>query len=213
MAEQEESLRERQPWKAAYTKDYAWLGDVVTKHYHGDDSDVKVLVAGILKSFEGMPVEDYEAAAASFLDQAPHPTLKRRLRDCIYEPMIELLRHLEAHGFVNYIASAAIATSCASLPSEIYGIPAERVVGSSNALGYVEDGDCGSVAYLAKPDVFDDGPAKPVRIWSRIGRVRRSHGNPALRLLLLHDDAARHLRGERGVRPRRRGPPTEPLPR
>ena len=37
------SLRDRQPWKAAYEKDYAWLGGVVTKHYHGDDSDVKVL--------------------------------------------------------------------------------------------------------------------------------------------------------------------------
>ena len=24
--------------------------------------------------------------------------------------------------------------------------------------------------YLAEPDVFDDGPVKPVRIWSRIGR-------------------------------------------
>jgi hypothetical protein len=24
--------------------------------------------------------------------------------------------------------------------------------------------------YLAEPDVFDDGPVKPVRIWSRVGR-------------------------------------------
>ena len=24
---------QRQPWKAAYEKDYAWLGDVITKHY------------------------------------------------------------------------------------------------------------------------------------------------------------------------------------
>jgi hypothetical protein len=23
---------------------------------------------------------------------------------------------------------------------------------------------------LAQPDVFDDGPTKPVRIWSRVGR-------------------------------------------
>jgi hypothetical protein len=56
--------------------------------------------------------------------------------------------------------------------------------------------------------VFDDGPAKPVRIWSRIGRrpilaVGNSNGDiqmlqfsggpsrPALRLLVLHDDKAR----------------------
>jgi hypothetical protein len=24
--------------------------------------------------------------------------------------------------------------------------------------------------YLAEPDYFDDGPVKPVRIWSRVGR-------------------------------------------
>src|SRR5262245_47719170 len=37
MAEQDVSLRTQQPWKAAREKDYAWLGDVITKHYRGDD--------------------------------------------------------------------------------------------------------------------------------------------------------------------------------
>ncbi len=58
--------------------------------------------------------------------------------------------------------------------------------------------------YLAQPDVFDDGPTKPVRIWSRVGRrpilvAGNSNGDipmlyyaggqprPALRLLVLHD--------------------------
>ena len=29
MAEEDASLREKQPWKAAYEKDYAWLGGVI----------------------------------------------------------------------------------------------------------------------------------------------------------------------------------------
>ena len=33
MAEQDPSLRARQPWQAAREQDYAWLGDVITKHY------------------------------------------------------------------------------------------------------------------------------------------------------------------------------------
>jgi hypothetical protein len=58
--------------------------------------------------------------------------------------------------------------------------------------------------------VFDDGPVKPVRIWSRVGRrpiiaggnsngdipmLRYAGGKdrPALRLLLLHDDAEREF--------------------
>src|SRR6266508_3094586 len=44
MAEQDPALRTRQPWQAAYDKDYQWLGEVLTKHYHGDDSDVRVLL-------------------------------------------------------------------------------------------------------------------------------------------------------------------------
>ena len=210
MAGDDPSLRDKQPWKAAYDKDYTWLGDVITKHYHGDDSDVKVLIGGMLKAFGGMPVEKYVSDAESFLANAQHPTLKRRFRDCGYAPMVELLRYLEAHGFTNYIVSGGDRDFMRAVTSEIYGVQAERVVGSSNALCYTEDDECGTLAYLAKPDVFDDGPVKPVRIWSRVGRrpllaFGNSNGDiqmlqfaggskkPALRLLLLHDDKAREF--------------------
>ena len=210
MAAEDASLRERQPWKAAYQRDHVWLSEVVTKHYHGDDSDVKVLIGGLLKAFEGMPVETYQADAAEFLEHAQHPRLQRRLRDCSFAPMVELLRYLEANGFTNYIASGGDRDFMRVISGEVYDVPAERVVGSSSALCYTDDGECGSVAYLAKPDVFDDGPAKPVRIWSRVGRrpilaAGNSNGDiemlrftggpsrPALRLLLLHDDATREF--------------------
>src|SRR5688572_33225338 len=35
MAEQDPSLRETQPWKASYEKDFHWLGAAMVKHYHG----------------------------------------------------------------------------------------------------------------------------------------------------------------------------------
>ena len=73
MAEKDASLAEKQPWKAAHEKDYAWLGGVIDKHYAGDDSDVKVLIGGILQAFAGQTVEEYVDAAAAFLDVAPHP--------------------------------------------------------------------------------------------------------------------------------------------
>ena len=41
MAEADPELRERQPWKAAHERDYAWLGAVVAEHYAGDDTNVK----------------------------------------------------------------------------------------------------------------------------------------------------------------------------
>jgi hypothetical protein len=75
--------------------------------------------------------------------------------------------------------------------------PSERIAASA-------------ITYAAEPDVFDDGPVKPIRIWIRIGRcpilaggnsngdipmLRYTGGKdrPALRLLGLHDDAEREF--------------------
>jgi hypothetical protein len=210
MAEKDPPLRDRQPWKAACERDFEWLGAVITKHYHGDDSDVKVLMGGILRAFAGMTVEDYATAADAFLRGEKHPTIGRSFHECGYLPMIELLRYLKANGFTNYIASGGDRDFMRPVTEEIYGIPAEHVIGSSNALRYQQDESGGSLVYLAEPDVFDDGDTKPVRIWSRIGRrpvvaggnsngdIPMLHytGGPSrhgLRLLLLHDDPEREF--------------------
>ena len=210
MAEQDPSLRARQPWQAAWEKDYAWLGGVITKHYHGDDSDVKVLMGGILQAFATVDVEVYEKMAGRFLLDTMHPTLERPFKDCTYLPMIELLRYLEANGFTTYIASGGDRDFMRPVTSDIYGIPPERVIGSSVGLRYQEDDGGGSLVYQAEMDVFDDGPMKPVRIWSRIGRRPvlaggNSNGDipmlqyaglpsrPGLRLLVLHDDEEREF--------------------
>jgi hypothetical protein len=210
MAEADDSLRDKQPWKAAHERDYHWLSEVITKHYHGDDTDVRVLMAGILRAFAGMDVEAYSQAADAFLHGGKHPTLGRAFHACGYAPMIELLDFLDAHGFTNYIASGGDRDFMRPITQDVYRIPPERVIGSSNALRYLEDEDGGTVTYAAEPDVFDDGPVKPIRIWSRIGRrpivaggnsngdipmlqYAGGKGRPALRLLVLHDDADREF--------------------
>ena len=210
MAEEDESLREKQPWQAAHEKDYHWLGEVITKHYNGDDADLKVLMGGIVQAFAGKSVEEYAEAADAFLRGGKHPTLDRPFHACGYLPMIELLAYLEANGFTNYIASGGDRDFMRPVTDEVYGIPAERVIGSSNALRYVEDEHGGTITYLAEPDFFDDGPVKPIRIWSRIGRrpilaggnsngdipmLRYAGGKdrPGLRLLVLHDDPEREF--------------------
>jgi len=210
MAAEHEDLRGVQPWKAALERDYAWLDRAVTDHYRGDDRGAEELLSGILRAFGGTTVEEYEASAHAFLHEARHPVLDRPLLGCVFQPMVELLRYLEAHDFTTFIASAGDRDFMRSAAWEAFNIPPERIIGSSSALGYREDDHGSSVVYLARPDVFDDGAAKPVRIWSRVGRrpalaVGNSNGDiqmlqfaggkgrPALRLLLLHDDAAREF--------------------
>lgn len=210
MAEQNPALRKRQPWQSAYDKDYAWLGAAIVKHYHGDDSDLKVLLVGVQEAFGGMSVEAYEAEASEFLHTGQHPTLGGSYLNYAYRPMVELLRYLEQHGFTAYIASGGDRDFMRPTAMRLYGIPRERVIGSSFALQYQEDEHGGSVLYKSGLDFFDDGPEKPLRIWSRVGRrpiVAGGNANgdvemlqfaggpslPALRLLVLHDDASREF--------------------
>src|SRR2546421_5688082 len=57
MAEAKPELREKQPWKAAYERDHAWLAKVMDDHYAGDDTNVAVVAGGILAAFAGIDVD------------------------------------------------------------------------------------------------------------------------------------------------------------
>src|SRR4051794_37525948 len=89
MATAEPSLRERQPWMAAYGRDYGWFGSLLADHYAGDDSRVRLLAGGILTAYDRITVEDFETESGAFLREAPHPTLGRTYLDCAYAPMVE----------------------------------------------------------------------------------------------------------------------------
>ena len=118
-----------------------------------------------------MSVDEYAEAADAFLDDEQHPTLGRQIpRHCGTCRWCELLGYLEANGFATYIASGGDRDFMRPVTRRIYDIPAQRVVGSATGLRYLEDEQGGNVVYEAAMDVFDDGPIKPVRIWSRIGR-------------------------------------------
>src|SRR3954468_17548796 len=105
MAKADPELRNRQPWKAAYDRDYGWLASVIAEHYAGDDTNIPTLAGGILAAFANISVDEFEAQSDAFLRGTSHPTPGRTSLDCAYKPMVQLLGHLEAHGFTNYIAS------------------------------------------------------------------------------------------------------------
>jgi phosphoglycolate phosphatase-like HAD superfamily hydrolase len=210
MAQADPDLREHQPWKAAYERDYGWLGKVLAEHYAGDETNVRTLLAGVLAAFEGITVQDFEAKSDAFLRTTQHPTLGRVYIECAYLPMVELLGYLEANGFSNYIASGGGRDFMRPISQEMYGIPRDRVIGSATTFQYTSDDRGGRITHKAEADYLDDGPQKPIRIWSRTGRrpllaAGNSNGDipmlefthhqdrPVLRLLVLHDDAQREF--------------------
>ena len=83
---------------------------------------------------ESMNVEDHAGRVAAFFTDAKHPTLNRSYLECIYAPMVELLRYLEGYGFTCYIVSGGGRDFMRPITAAIYGIPPERVVGSAQGL-------------------------------------------------------------------------------
>ena len=194
------SLAGTQPYTAAVTHDFTWLGAAIDKHYNGDDSDLHTIIAALLKLTDGTSVEEYEQAVSSFYEGARHLTLGRPYSAVIYQPMVELLRYLEAHGFTCYIVSGGDRDFMRPMTVANYGIPPDRVIGSAVGLTY----ENGEVRYGSTFSFMDDGPEKPIRIWSRIGRrpvlaAGNSNGDVpmleyvqkhplSLSLLIHHDD-------------------------
>ena len=160
--------------------------------------------------FADRTVEEYAAEVERFFATAVHPTLGIPYTACGFVPMMQLLDFLRAHGFTVYIASGGDRDFMRPIAERLYGVPPEHVIGSALGLEYTSAGARPDLLYKGAMDVLDDGPQKPIRIWSRIGRrpilaAGNSNGDvpmlsftgrpggPALRLLIRHDDAEREF--------------------
>jgi phosphoserine phosphatase len=201
-AQRDPALRARQPYKA----DLGWLGAAMVKHYQGDDGDLRLLLGALAEGAAGVPVEAYADQVVAFFEEAEHPRLGRPYRACGFAPMVELLRHLEANGFLTFIVSGGDRDFMRPVAEVIYGIPPERVVGSGFGTEFVD----GEVVYTATLKSLYDGPQTPLHIWARTGRrpaiacgnsngdlemlrFAGGAGKPALRLVVAHDDAEREV--------------------
>lgn len=210
MAQQDPSLRQTQPWKAMFEGNTSWLDEAVTKHYSGDDNDVGVLAAAVGRAFGDIDVEDFARSAAKFLETAEHPSHRRPYTELGYVPMIELLGYLDAHEFTCYIVSGGGRDFMRPVTEAMYGIPADRVAGSSPGLRFVADDSGSRIMRTASLGILDDGPTKPLQIWERIGRrpilaAGNANGDapmlqfatdqpgPSLALLVHHDDETREV--------------------
>ncbi|MGN6484460.1 MAG: HAD family hydrolase [Thermomicrobiales bacterium] len=216
LARADPDLQTKQPYKSAFDHDFSWLNQAIVKHYNGDDADFAVLGRALPTAFAGLTIEDYFEAVKAFFRVSDHPTLKRPYSTIGYQPMTELIDYLAAHGFTVYITSGGDRDFMRGIARELYGIPPERVIGSSLKLEFREVEDRVEVLYKGEMDFLDDGVEKPIRIWSRIGRrplfaAGNANGDipmlrfanvpnrPSFRLLVHHDDAEREFAYDDGA--------------
>jgi phosphoglycolate phosphatase-like HAD superfamily hydrolase len=217
-AAQKPELRDRQPFKAVYERDMAWLGKAADDYARGDPRGILSLVTGLTEVLQGETVEAFDADALDFLSNAQDGRFKRPYKQLTYTPMVELVHFLQHNGFQVFITSGGGRDFMRAVCEEIYSIPRSMVIGSSVMFEYGEDAQ-GVAQVLRSKEVeqpIDDGPGKPVHIHRTVGRrpimaagnsdgdihmLKYAKGNkaPSLALLLRHDDAEREYAYDAGA--------------
>jgi phosphoglycolate phosphatase-like HAD superfamily hydrolase len=168
--------------------------------------DLEKILAATLT---GMPVDDFRAEAAKWLDTARDPRWKRPYTELTYLPMQEVLRYFRASGYKTYIVTGGGQDFVRVYADRVYGVPPEQVVGTAGATkyGYGKDGK----PFLTKePKLLlnDNDAGKPEGIHLMIGRrpvaafgnstgdrqmleYTKAGSGARLAMLVLHDDAVR----------------------
>lgn len=160
LAPQHPEWREQEPFAAVLR------GDLKSAFAGGE----KALVELLMVSHSGMTTDKFATIVKDWISTTRHPRFKRLYSDCVYLPMLELLRYLRANGFKTYIVSGGGVEFMRPWTEKTYGVPPEQVVGSSIVLKYeLRDGE---PVLLREPkiDFIDDGAGKPVCIQKFIGR-------------------------------------------
>src|SRR3954452_7683178 len=165
----------------------------------------KILAA----TMSGMTVEEFTAEAKKWIETARHPRWNRPYTELAYQPMLEVFRYLRDNAYKTYIVTGGGQDFVRVYAEKVYGIPPEQVIGTAGGTNFAYAGD--GKPYLTKePKLIlnDNNAGKPEGIHLMIGRrPYAAFGNSTgdrqmlewtaagagarLKMLLLHDDAAR----------------------
>ncbi len=142
------------------------------------EGDVKSALAGghqslgelIMATHSGMTVEEFRASVRNWLASARHPRTSRPYNEMVFQPMLELLEYLRAHGFKTFIVSGGGTDFLRVFAEDTYGIPPEQVVGTSLKAEYQVREGKPVIVKLPEINFIDDKEGKPVGIHQHIGR-------------------------------------------
>lgn len=149
-----------QPFQAVLEHDYETL--------KATSRDSLAHMMGLAVS--GTTAEEFEVFVVDWFASARHPVSGQPFTSMVYQPMLELLDYLEVNGFTSFIVSGGGISFMRPWTEAVYGIPPERVVGTSMELEYeVVDG---KPVIHRKPALYflNDRSGKPVGIERFIGR-------------------------------------------
>ena len=164
--EADPSLKQREPYKSLANKDKAYFVDL----YEAASYDT-LLGQLIAVPFGGMTTDAYAAWGRDWLKTWKHPKYKVGVEGLIYQPMLELIRYLDANDFKVHIFTADEGAFLRLVSEELYGIPPERVHGSSVRIEYIAGKDEAQLVRTYQARYLDNWGGKPRLIMQELGKT------------------------------------------
>lgn len=118
-----------------------------------------------------MTVSEFQENVRAWLSQATHPRFKKPYTELIYQPMLEVIYYFESHGYKVYIVSGGGQEFIRVYAKKVYGIPTERIIGSSGKVKF--DYKDGKPSLIKLPEVLfiNDKQGKPEAINLILGKI------------------------------------------
>ncbi len=175
----------------------------------------KSLLEMTMATHAGQTEEEFKTTVADWLASKKHPITGRPLTEMVFQPMLELISYLRLNNFKVFIVSGGGIDFVRVFSEAVYGIPAERVVGSSIKAKFELRNGEPVVVKIPEVDLIDDKVGKPVGIHRYIGQrpifaagnsdgdfemlqYVTAGGGPRFGMLVHHDDAEREYAYDRG---------------
>lgn len=142
------------------------------------EHDVKAVIAAgergamelVMATEAGMTPDEFEKIVTEWLASAKHPRFNRLYTECVYQPMLEVLNYLRENGFKTFVVSGGGVEFMRPWTEKVYGVPRERVIGSTIKLEFEMKDGKPLLLRLPEIDFIDDKAGKPVGIQKHIGR-------------------------------------------
>ena len=158
----------------------------------------------------GMTETQFRAEVKDWVSKAKDHRWNKLYTQLTYQPMLELMHYFRDNGYKTYIVTGGGQDFVRVYSDEVYGVPAEQVVGTAVSTTFKYDSATGQSTLLKNPKLMlnDNGPGKAQGIQLVIGRrPNASFGNSTgdqqmleyakggsgarLAMLVMHDDSTR----------------------
>lgn len=130
----------------------------------------KGLLEIVMTTHAGMTTDEFDSIVKEWIATARHPVKEKHYTDLVFQPMLELLEYLRANNFKTFIVSGGGIDFMRPWVEDVYGIPRDRIVGSSGKVKYDYNEGNPVVRKLPELDFIDDKEGKPEGIHKYIGR-------------------------------------------